>query len=75
MGDPSIVAVAITGVIGIAMAIIAKLRCFFVSTENEETGTVVHQTGCGFTEASIYPSSSRVEQISPEDGGVLIFRR
>jgi len=75
MTDP-VTAVIATGVIGICMAVIAKLRCFWLTQENEETGYQTTTVGCGFTETQIFPSSSRVEQVNPErDGSVLIFRR
>ena len=75
MTDP-VTAVIATGLIGIGMAIIAKLRCFWLTQENEETGHQTSTVGCGFMETQLFPSSSRVEQVNPErDGSVLIFRR
>ena len=75
MTDP-VTAVIATGLIGIGMAIIAKLRCFWLTSENEETGHQTTTVGCGFMETQLFPSSSRVEQVNPErDGSVLIFRR
>ena len=75
MTDP-VTAVIATGLVGIGMAIIAKLRCFWLTQENEETGHQTTTVGCGFMETQLFPSSSRVEQVNPErDGSVLIFRR
>ena len=75
MTDP-VTAVIATGLIGMGMAIIAKLRCFWLTQENEETGYQTTTVGCGFMETQLFPNSSRVEQVNPErDGSVLIFRR
>jgi hypothetical protein len=73
MGDLAIVIVS--AIVGILTLALSRLRCFCVS-QDDENGYVSHTQGFGFTDTSIFPSSSRIEQVNPErDGNVLIFRK
>ena len=59
--DPAIVGGLITGIVGLLAAVISRTRCDMRVLPAETSDSCQWQAGCGFTEANLVPSDSRIE--------------
>ena len=73
--DPVITGAVVTGVIGLIAAVIAKSRCFLRVLPSEGDATYKVQAGCGFTDQTLLPSTSRIESVQLEDNQILFYRK
>ena len=71
--DPAIVGGLITGIVGLLAAVISRTRCF-MRVLPAETG-YQWQAGCGFTEANLVPSVSRIETRVLADNEIIFSRK
>ena len=71
MGDFGVVLVS--ALVGVALAIIAKIRCRHVVMLHPDGGETVINA-CGFSENAIVPESM-VEEIHPRPGSVLVLKK
>ena len=72
--DPAIVGGLITGIVGLLAAIISRTRCF-MRVLPAEAGNYQWQAGCGFTEANLVPSDSRIETRVLADNEIIFARK
>ena len=73
--DPAIVGGLITGIVGLMAAIISRTRCFMRVLPAETGNSYQWQAGCGFTEANLVPSDSRIETRVLADNEIIFARK
>lgn len=71
MGDFGVVVVS--AIVGVALAIIAKIRCRHVVMV-DANGVESYIDACGFSDQPIVPESM-VEEVHPRPGSVLLMKR
>jgi hypothetical protein len=75
--DPAVLGGLITGLVGLMAAIIARTRCFMrvLPTGEGHSRAYAWQAGCGFTEATLVPSDSRIETHVLQDNEIIFTRK
>ena len=73
--DPAIVGGLITGIVGLLAAIIRRTRCFMRVLPSETGNSYQWQARCGFTEANLVPSDSRIETRVLADNEIIFARK
>ena len=73
--DPAIVGGLITGIVGFLAAVISRTRCFMRVLPAETGNNYMWQAGCGFTEATLVPSDSRIEMRVLADNEIIFARK
>jgi hypothetical protein len=73
--DPAIVGGLITGSVGLLAAVISRTRCFMRVLPSETGDSYQWQVGCGFTEANLVPSDSRIETRVLADNEIIFARK
>ncbi len=73
--DPAILGGLITGVVGLLAAGISRTRCFMRILPAENGESYQWQAGCGFTEANLVPSDSRIETRALADNEIIFARK
>jgi hypothetical protein len=74
--DPAVLGGLITGLVGLLGMIISRTRCFMrvLPTGEGEDRVYAWQAGCGFTEAQILPSDSRIEHHKIEENEIIFMK-
>ena len=73
--DPAIVGGLITGIVGLLAVVISRTRCFMRVLPGETGDSYQRQAGCGFTEANLVPSDSRIETRVLADNEIISARK
>ena len=75
--DPAVMGGLVTGIVGLLAAIISRTRCFMRVLPHGDGGDRVYawQVGCGFTEATLVPSESRIETHILQDNEIIFTRK
>ena len=75
--DPAVLGGLITGIVGLMAAIISRTRCFMRILPSGEGSDREYtlQAGCGFTEATLVPSDSRIETHVLQDNEIIFTRK
>ena len=75
--DPAVLGGLITGIVGLMAAIISRARCFMRILPGGEDSNRAYtlQAGCGFTEATLVPSDSRIETHVLQDNEIIFTRK
>ena len=73
--DPAIVGGLITSIVGLLAAVISRKRCFMRVLPSEAGDSYQWQAGCGFTEANLVPSDSRIETRVLADNEIIFARK
>ena len=73
--DPAIVGGLITGIVGLLAAVISRTCCFMRVLPAGTGDSYQWQAGCGFTEANLAPSDSRIETRVLADNEIIFARK
>ena len=73
--DPAVLGGLITGIVGLLAAIISRTRCFMRVLPTGDDRAYAWQAGCGFTEATLVPSESRIETHILQDNEIIFTRK
>ena len=72
--DQAIVGSIVTGGLGIAMAVVSKLKCFMRLLHGDE-GECNPTCGCGFLDGRILPNDSTLETHEINDNDLLVIKK
>ena len=73
--DPAVLGGLITGLVGLLAAVVSRTRCFLRVLPTENGDSYRWQAGCGFTEANLVPSESRIETRVLADNEIIFARK
>ena len=73
--DPAIVGGLIAGIVGLLAAVISRTRCFMRVLPAADAGSYQWQARCGFTEAQLLPSASRIKTSVLGENEIIFARK